>query len=240
MAFIRADLHIHTFLSPCGDIEMTPRKIIQKAKERNLDLIAITDHNSTLQAPEVRRVGEREGLEVLCGAEITTREEVHCLALVETESQRKELQQYLDTYLPPIPNDPDIFGYQIWVDEEEQVIGEVPHLLISAIDRSIEQVGTFIHSIGGLFIPAHIERPRNSLFSQLGFVPPDLKADALEVSRYTEITDFLEKHAYLKKHKLIRSSDAHYLEDVGIVHTVFEMEKPGFRGLKKALNSSYL
>ena len=93
MASIRADLHIHTFLSPCGDIDMTPRNIVRMAKEKKLDLIAITDHNSTLQAPEVQRVGEKEGLAVLCGAEITTKEEVHCLALVETETQRVELQE---------------------------------------------------------------------------------------------------------------------------------------------------
>lgn len=235
MAGLRADLHIHTFLSPCGDIEMTPRNIIQKAKEQQLDLIAITDHNSTLQAPEIRRVGEREGVAVICGAEITTKEEVHCLTLVETDAQREELQGYLEKYLPSIPNDPDFFGYQFWVDEEENVLGEVPHLLISAIEQNIDQVEAFVHSIGGLFIPAHIERPRNSLLSQLGFVPPGLKADALELSRHTEVVSFLEKNAYLKKYKFIRSSDAHFLHQVGEVHTVFEMETAGFAGLKKAL-----
>lgn len=235
MAFIRADLHIHTFLSPCGDIDMTPRNIVRMAKEKKLDLIAITDHNSTLQAPEVQRVGEKEGLAVLCGAEITTKEEVHCLALVETETQRVELQEYLEKYLPPIPNDPDFFGYQFWVDEEENVLGEVPHLLISAIEQNIDQVEAFVHSIGGLFIPAHIERPRNSLFSQLGFVPPGLKADALELSRHTNPDDFIKKNPYLKLFKIIQSSDAHYIQHIGSVYTEFTMEKPCFEGLKKAL-----
>ncbi|MFY9116631.1 MAG: PHP domain-containing protein [Bacteroidales bacterium] len=235
MASVRADLHIHTFLSPCGDIEMTPRNIIRMAKEKQLHMIAITDHNSTLQAPEVQRVGEQEGVVVLCGAEITTKEEVHCLALIQTEEQRQALQEYLEKYLPAIPNDPDIFGYQMWVDQEEQVMGEVPYLLISAIDRNLDQVEAFVHGIGGLFIPAHIERPRNSLFSQLGFVPPGLKADALELSGHTDPVVFMQKNPYLKPFRIIQSSDAHYLQHVGSVFTAFEMEKPSFEGLRNAL-----
>ncbi|HPV88216.1 MAG TPA: PHP domain-containing protein [Bacteroidales bacterium] len=239
MISVKADLHIHTFLSPCGDIEMTPLNIIRQAKAKDLQLIAITDHNSTLQGPEIRRVGLREGLAVLYGAEITTREEVHCLAYVGSEEQREELQQYLEKHLPHIPNDPDIFGYQFWVDEKEQILGEAPYLLISAIDQSIDQVAAFVHSIGGLFVPAHIERPRNSLLSQLGFVPPGLPADALELSRHADPVSFRSKNNYLKKYKIIQSSDAHHLCDVGSVYTTFEMDVPGFDGLKKALTTSY-
>jgi predicted metal-dependent phosphoesterase TrpH len=110
MVCVKADLHIHTFLSPCGDIGMTPLNIIRQAKAKDLQLIAITDHNATLQGPEIRRVGLREGVAVLYGAEITTREEVHCLAYVGSEEQREELQRYLEKHLPHIPNDPDISG----------------------------------------------------------------------------------------------------------------------------------
>ena len=232
---VKADLHIHTFLSPCGDIGMTPLNIVRKAKAKNLDLIAVTDHNSTLQAPEIFRLGKREGLAVLCGAEITTREEVHCLAYVGTETQRLKLQEYLEKHLPHIPNDPEIFGYQLWVDEYEKVMGEAPYLLISALDQTIDQVEAFVHSIGGLFVPAHIERSRNSLLSQLGFVPPELRADALELSRHSRKVAFLEQHPEIDKFKIIQSSDAHYIENLGAIHTVFEMEKPDFEGLKSAL-----
>jgi len=232
---VKADLHIHTFLSPCGDIGMTPLNIVRNAREKKLDLIAVTDHNSTLQGPEVHRIGQREGLAVIYGAEITTREEVHCLAYLETEAQRLKLQTYLEQHLPHIPNDPDIFGYQLWVDEHERVLGEAPYLLISAINQTIDQVEAFVHSIGGLFVPAHIERPRNSLLSQLGFVPPGLRADAMELTRHTRPADFLGNHPELKKYKIIQSSDAHYINDLGAIHTLFEMEKPGFEGLKTAL-----
>ncbi|HPJ83098.1 MAG: PHP domain-containing protein [Bacteroidales bacterium] len=239
MISAKADLHIHTFLSPCGDIGMTPLNIVRQAKAKGLQLIAVTDHNSTLQGPVVRRVGEREGLAVIYGAEITTREEVHCLAYVETEEQRLVLQHYLEQHLPPVPNNPDIFGYQLWVDENEQVLGEAPFLLISGIDQGIDQVAGFVHSIGGLFVPAHIERPRNSLISQLGFVPPGLTADALELSRFTNPVDFCSKNTYLKKYTIIQSSDAHYPGDIGSASTSLLMEKPGFEGLKTALTTPH-
>lgn len=234
---VKADLHIHTFLSPCGDIGMTPLNIVRKAREKALDLIAVTDHNSTLQGPEVFRLGQREGVAVIYGAEITTREEVHCLAYVGTETQRVKLQTYLEQHLPKIPNDPEIFGYQLWVDEQEKVLGEAPYLLISALDQTIDQVETFVHAIGGLFVPAHIERPRNSLLSQLGFVPPGLRTDALELSRRTRPADFLLLHPELKKYKIIQSSDTHYIDDLGAIFTLFEMEKPGFEGLETSLKS---
>ena len=96
---------------------MTPLNIVAQAKAKGLQLIAVTDHNSTLQGPVVRQVCEREGIAVIYGAEITTREEVHCLAYVGSEEQRVELQHYLEKHLPHVPNNPDIFGYQLWVDE---------------------------------------------------------------------------------------------------------------------------
>ncbi|HKL33844.1 MAG TPA: PHP domain-containing protein [Tangfeifania sp.] len=104
MQQFRADLHIHTLLSPCGDVEMTPRNIVQKAKASRLDIIGITDHNSTKNALLVKKLAEKEGIFVLTGAEVTTREEVHCLAFFETEDQLSQFQQYIDENITKIPN----------------------------------------------------------------------------------------------------------------------------------------
>ncbi|MFA6327167.1 MAG: PHP domain-containing protein [Bacteroidales bacterium] len=234
MISVKADLHIHTFLSPCGDIEMTPRHIVEAALGKGVQMIAITDHNSTLQAPVIQELGAGLGLEVICGAEITTKEEVHCLALVETPGQRQELQSFLDTYLPHIENNPEKFGYQFWIDTNEQVLGEAPWLLISALDRTIEQVEAFVHSIGGIFIPAHINKMRDSVISQLGFLPPDLKVDALELSRHITPQAFITSNPYLKDYFFIRSSDAHFIQDVGSVFTEIQMETIDFHGLRNA------
>lgn len=235
---LRADLHIHTVLSPCGDVELSPAFIVRRAVEAGLDIIAVTDHNSTRQAPLTQQLGARAGLMVLSGAEITTREEVHVLALVGDEPSRLELQQFLDDNLIRVPNDPAFFGYQLVVDQNEQVVYEEESLLINAIDKSIEEISDFVRSIGGIFIPAHVDKAANSLFSQLGFVPRHLDVDALEVSAGCDVAALQEQYPYLEKYSLIRSSDAHYPDDLGGTYTLFDMNEPSFEALRRALKNS--
>jgi len=233
---IRADLHIHTVLSPCGDLEMTPLNIIKKARELSVGIIGITDHNSTLQCSEAKRIGEREGVFVMCGAEITTREEVHAVCFVEYKKLTL-LQDYLSIHLPHIPNKTDFFGYQLVVNEDEEIIHQEPYLLISAINQTLEQVETFIHSLGGIFIPAHLDKKQNSLLSQLGFLPPDLKADAVELSPMCNTEDFFNKNSFLKKQRIIYSSDAHYVEDIGRATTFLDVAHLSFEGVKEAISN---
>lgn len=232
---IKADFHVHTVLSPCGDIEMTPAFIIKRARECGLGIVGITDHNSTLQCLETKRIGDRDGVFVLCGAEITTKEEVHVLAYVEDERKLQKLQNYLKEHLPKIPNNVGYFGYQLVVNEQEEVLGEEEYLLISALDQTIEQVEQFVHSLGGIFIPSHIDRRQNSLLSQLGFLPPGLQVDALEISSRTNLDKFLLQNSYLKRFNFIKSSDAHYREDFGLVFSGLDIDTPSFSAIKEAL-----
>ena len=232
----RADLHIHTVLSPCGDLEMSPTKIIEKALEKGLDIIGITDHNSTRHCKLISKLAEPAGIFVLMGAEVTTREEVHCLTFFENDEKLTEFQLYLESHLPPIPNNIEKFGYQVVVDKDEQIIDEIEFLLISALDQSIDQIEQKVHSLGGIIIPAHIDRPSYSIISQLGFIPADLLIDGFEISANCQIQKVMP---YLAKHKdkaIIRNSDAHYVENIGKAFTTFEMEHRSFNEIKLALN----
>lgn len=231
----KADLHIHTVLSPCGSLEMSPRTIIQEALLKNIDIIGITDHNSTRQCREVNREAQKAGITVYSGVEITTKEEVHCLAFFETFDILDSFQQYLDMHLPEIMNDTDLFGYQVVVDETENIIYEEPKLLISAIAQNINQVEEEVHRLKGIFIPAHINRPKYSLMSQLGFVPVDLKADAFELSKHIDTDKFLKEFDYLKDRTFIRSSDAHQPDLIGENYTILYMESPVFDEFRQAI-----
>lgn len=176
---IRADLHIHTVLSPCGDLEMSPENILHFAQVQGLNMIGITDHNSTRQAPIIRDYGKTKGIFVLTGAEICSKEEVHALTFFETARTLTIFQHYLDVHLPDIPNDPEKFGFQVVVDPEEQIIYEEPKLLISALNQSLEEIAHKVRQLDGYFHSlAHIDKPCFSILSQLGFVPPDLRYDA--------------------------------------------------------------
>ena len=172
---------------------------------------------------------------VLCGAEVTTKEEVHVVVLVNGDENLNSLQNYLQENLIKVPNNPEIFGYQLVVDELENVLYQEDNLLIGSIDRSIEEVEEFVHSLGGIFIPAHIDKQQNSLISQLGFVPLHLAVDALELSYRVSKEEFLKSNPYLKNYPFITSSDAHYPQEIGRSFTNLEMAEISFENIKNAL-----
>ena len=230
-------MHIHSVLSPCGDIEMSPSVIVSTAKERGLDIIGLTDHNSTLNAAVAQRLGEKVGLHVMMGAEGTTKEEVHCVCFMPTVEKLAEFQAFLDSRVIFFENDVDKFGYQFVVDEDENVLDEVPHLLINALDLPMLELQQKVYEMGGIFIPAHIDRPTFSLSSQLGFVPDKLKFHAMELSYYCKRNNykFLEDCPWFSDFNFIQSSDAHYIEDIGKIYSVLEMPSFSFDNFKEAL-----
>lgn len=233
MRFIRADLHIHTVLSPCGDLDMSPGNIVSEAYRKRLGIIGITDHNTTRHCGLTTKLAARKGIFVMQGAEITTKEEVHCLAFFEKTDALNKFQEFLDSSLPEILNDPEKFGHQVQVDESENIIFEEKKLLINAISKSFEETEAFVHSLDGLFIPAHIDKPKNSIYSQLGFLPAGMKADALEITGKTQAdTDGSE----IQKFPLIRCSDAHFINDIGSAYTTFYLKEGSFREIRMALN----
>jgi PHP family Zn ribbon phosphoesterase len=230
----RADLHVHTVLSPCGNLDMSPARIISEAKEKHIDILAITDHNSTRQCSVIMELGRKAGITVWGGAEINTREEVHCLAFFDEVEAIEEFQKWLNKWLVKIMNKPDYFGDQVWVDEEDNILGEEEWLLIAALDRSIDQCYEEVHRLGGVFAPAHIDRKSNSLRSQLGFVPPDIKADALEISP-NATQDMVRQNDWAKIKPLISGSDAHQPERLGLNMTQLKMKNTSLEEFKMAL-----
>lgn len=235
MKSFRADLHIHTVLSPCADLEMTPRRIIREAVKAGLDIIGITDHNSSLNAEVLRQLGNENGILVLMGAEVTTREEVHCLTFFEDTEMRKRFQQYLDENSLHIPNPDGHFGYQPVVDADENILEMIPYFLPVALKKGIDEISRKVIELGGIFIPAHVTRNMNGLFAQLGFIPSGLYFDALGITEKTKAADIRKKYDLADSITLVRNSDAHYPEQIGASYSVFEMEEASFEEIKLAL-----
>lgn len=235
MQTFRTDLHIHTVLSPCGDLEMSPVNIVSTAVERGLHIIGITDHNSTRQCKLIWKLGRKAGLTVIPGCEVTSQEEVHCLSLFPDFDALTEFQRFLDRRLTYIPNDPEIMGYQVVVDEDDNVEQEFENYLGASVDASVEEVEQKVHELSGIFIPAHVDRPRNSLFSQLGFIPPELRIDALQISKLAEEKDLRNKYKIPSEITVVKFSDSHFLDGIGKVFTNFELEQPTFGEIKLAL-----
>jgi PHP family Zn ribbon phosphoesterase len=231
----RADLHIHTLLSPCGSLDMDPDTIVTIAQSKGLDIIGITDHNHTGHCRLASEIASEKGIFVLCGAEVTTKEEAHCLAFFETFEVLGDFQQLLNQSLIKVKNKTDLFGHQVIIDRNEQILEEVEPLLINATTLSVDALAKEVHQRDGIFIPAHVNRSAYSLTSQLGFIPPDIEADALELSKHADTSNFRKENPLLNAFSIIRSSDAHFPEDIGSVHTLFNIEKPSFQEIKMAL-----
>lgn len=228
----KADLHNHTLLSPCGSLEMTPAAIVAKAKELNIDILGISDHNTTRQVALVKKLADREGIFILQGAEVNTREEIHCLCFLPSEKELAQFQDYIDRYMPDIPNRPGLFGDQVQINEQEEIVYEEKRLLLSAIDQSIEEVEKETHRLGGIFIPAHINRKLYGLCTQIGFFPQELQVDALELFPLMPTPEDLPTHV-----RIIQDSDAHNLDEMGQRTNIFDIEEVSFEAIKAFLNS---
>lgn len=234
----RADLHIHTVLSPCTDpAEMTPRGIIQKASSIGLNMIAICDHNSCENVWAVQEAAKDMSLTVLAGIEITSSEEVHTLGLFDTNEETLQMQSVVYNHLFG-ENDPDVFGYQLVMDEEDEVVGINDRLLIGATTLTLKEVVNYIHGFGGLAISSHCDREGFGLIANLGFVPDGLPLDGLEISPKMSIEKAREALPQVSGFSLITSSDAHYLNDIGSVATTFWVEQGKVSEIGKALKNA--
>lgn len=230
----RCSLHVHTCLSPCGDLDMHPKAIVREALSLGLDIIAITDHNSSENVPYVIAAAKGTPLTIIPGMEVTTREEAHVLALFQDMATLSLFQEYVYANLEGL-NDEDAFGIQAVVNEIEEVEGFNDRLLIGATGISLEDLVDHVHGYHGLAVAAHIDRPSFSVISQLGFVPDHVAFDALEISARLGIRKGREKLPELRDYAFITSSDAHYLKDIGQASTLMFLESPSIDEIRMAL-----
>jgi len=234
MELYRADLHIHSCLSPCGDWAMSPRDIVLKSCELGLHIIAICDHNSMENAAAAMAAGEAAGLCVIPGMEICSREEVHLVGLFESLELAAAMQETVYAHLAGT-NDPDLWGTQVVANEKNEVICENDRLLIGATTLYLDAIVDAVHSLNGLCIAAHVDRPSFSVISNLGFIPPDVKFDALEVSFRVPLSEAYQQIPGIERFPCITSSDAHYVKDIGRVWTNFRLEAASLQEIRYAL-----
>lgn len=230
----KADLHIHTCLSPCTELSMSPKGILTAAKNKGIDILGICDHNSSENSPAIMNAAKKMDLHILPGLEVTTEEEVHVLALFDDISNALKLQEHVYQNLPGT-NDEESFGMQVIVNEFEEVLGFSDRLLIGATTMPLGEVLRLIHLYDGLAIASHINRAAFSIVGQLGFVPDDMELDALEISSSITIEEAKKKYPY--DYPFTSSSDAHYPEDIGKTFTSFLLQAGTVEEIKKALKN---
>lgn len=213
---------------------MIPPLIVQEALAKGINLIAITDHNASANITAVQQAAADTGLTVLPGIELQTREEVHVLCLFDTNQQVNIFQEIVNTHLPKLTNKPDFFGEQLVVDYTGDFIRREHQLLITSVNLTITETYNLVNKLGGIIIPAHINRKANGLIENLGFVPDDIPVIALEISRHITPTIAVEKFPQIAGYPLIQNGDVHRLEEF-IGTTYFYIKSPTIEEIRMAI-----
>lgn len=234
MKTLRADLHVHTVLSPCAEVEMIPPLIVREALEQHIDIIAITDHNASANVKAVQQAADGTGLTVLPGMEVQTHEDVHLLCLFASLADLETWQHDVDLALPDSLNQPEHFGEQFVVDASGEFIRSEPRLLLTSTKFSIEEVLGKVNHLHGIVIPAHVNRSAFGLFPTLGFLADWWHFPALEISRHITPETLHEKFPSSKNHALIQSGDVHRLDEF-LGTTVFNVAAPTLSEIQLAL-----
>lgn len=208
---IAYDLHIHTAASPCADDLMTPNNIVNMSLLKGLEVIAITDHQTVCNCEAVMAVGKKKGLVVIPGMEIECQEEFHMISLFKNIQSAKEMEAWLQSYMPPILNRPKVFGYQRMLNEEDEQVGEISQFLLVAANVCAKKIVKKARALEAVIYPAHIDRSSYSILSNLGAIPKELDFRLLEISQSPSRSQYEKLYP---KQTIIQASDAHYLENI--------------------------
>lgn len=217
------DLHIHSCLSPCGDNDMTPNNIAGMSRLNGMNLIALTDHNSTLNCPAFFEAAKRYELVPVAGMELTTAEDIHVLCLFPTLADAMAFGEEVNRRRIPIPNRTDIFGDQLILDGEDEIIGTEANLLPNATDISLEQSVPLVEQYNGICWPAHIDREANGVIATLGTFPEEPRFTWAELNNGQKAAVLWQQYPILKEMPYLISSDAHYLEQLREAENWFEL-----------------
>ncbi len=219
---LKYDLHIHSCLSPCGDEEMTPNNIAGMAMLGGLNVAALTDHNTSKNCPAFFEACRKLGVVPIAGMELTTAEEIHMVCLFPTLEAAMEFDEFVDRHRMKIKNRPDIFGEQLIMNGNDEVIGQVDDLLIAASELDIFTAAQEVRDRGGAAYPAHIEKPADSVIAMLGDIPEEAGFTAVEVKNPEKIPELREKYPILCNMVIVTDSDSHTLD--GLAGDAEELE----------------
>lgn len=234
MKRLKADLHIHTALSPCSMEEMSPPAIVREAINKGLAMIAICDHNSAGNTAAVQKAAGGH-IAVIAGMEITTEEEVHVVGLFPDADAACSAAEIVRATLPEAGEGSSKFGPQLLMDSEGRVVGKEPKMLAVAAGFNLSESVKLIKEHNGIAVAAHINRPSFSVISQLGLFPTDAGFDAIEIFSSALRPVPMNKEFYSYGLPVFSSSDSHFLSDIGICFSVLEIFEPTFAELALAV-----
>ncbi len=213
MTRYRYDFHVHSCLSPCGDADNTPNNIAGMAYLNGINIMALTDHNTSRNCPAFFAAARRYGVIPVAGMELTTSEDIHAVCLFERLEDALAFNDEVDTRRVRIKNREDIFGEQLLLDENDNVVGREEDLLINATTIALDEAPILAAKYGGICYPAHIDKQANGAIEILGDFPHYAGFRIAEMHDREKIQTYVETYG-LQGMRIMVSSDAHYLHQL--------------------------
>lgn len=226
------DLHIHSCLSPCAHDDMTPANIAGMGALCGLNVMALTDHNATRNLPAFFKACKTHGIVPVGGMELTTAEEVHIICLFEDLDSAMSFGEQVYKHLPDISNRPEIFGNQLIVDDEDNILGREDKLLLAASDLALEDAVKLVRNFGGVAYPAHIDRDSNGIIAVLGDIPPEPDFRVYELNERLNLSRYSKQYPLITGMKMLACSDAHRLWEINEAESSLEIDDEPYSSQK--------
>lgn len=224
------DLHLHSCLSPCGDDDMTPANIAGMATLAGLQIAALTDHNSCKNCPAFFKACKSMGIIPIPGMELTTAEDIHIITLFDSLEKAMAFDADIEKVRIPVPNKVDIFGNQLIMDEDDNVIGTEPNLLINATTLSIDRAVKMAREHGAAVYPAHVDRQGNGIIAVLGSLPETPHFDVVEFRDIQKIPEYEKLYPNIVGKMKVTGSDSHILTDIPDAKNTLLLEDEPYSG----------
>ena len=206
------DLHIHSCLSPYGGEYMTPKNIASVCALAGYDIVALTDYNTCGNSAAFQKAAEAQGLLAIPGMELCLREDAHVICLFPDLERALAFSDMVRGKLPQLENNPQIFGDQVLVDENDQVLGQDTAFLVGACDIGAYEIVPLVEQYGGVVYPAHLNGNAYSLLATLGLWDPDMGFKVAELS--TDCPDDFCERADLAGLRFIKGCNAHTIDQI--------------------------
>lgn len=216
---------------------MTPANIAGMAAVKGLNVLALTDHNSCKNCGPFLKMTEEYGILGIPGMELTTSEDVHVVCLFPDLYAAMDFDAYVYAHMFKIQNKSTIFGAQLLYNDQDEIIGEEPNLLIGSSSISFDEVFSLMKDYHGVMIPAHIDKDSNSLLANLGFVPPDSQFRCIEMKDVTHFSQIAKTNPYLYQCQMLINSDAHYLEHISEPEHILSVDQCTTKDILQHLNT---
>ncbi len=202
------DLHIHSVLSPDADVLMTPNNIFNMAYLKKLDIIAVTDHNSTKQLKIMQELSESYDMLFIPGIELSLAEDIHVCCYFASTDDAYRFDNLLEPWRNNIRYDGHLGSEQGITDINDEIVEVYPFDLSINLSLSLLELKALLQPFRHILVFAHVDRKKHSGLSHLS----NFKPDAIELSSRTN-QEFIHQH-HLNEYKIFYNSDAHMITDI--------------------------